>query len=188
MTKLTASHLAILASACRRDDGAILLPSNLKRAAAAKAGAKLVELGLVRELRAKGDMPAWREDEQGHAYSLKILKAGRVAVGAMTPASEAASTSIACDASVTPQAIGETQVGAGKAGSKRTIILTLLSREEGVTIDDLMAVTGWLPHTTRAALSGLRKSGLAVVRSRAAGAGTSVYRIQADTIAKAAAA
>ena len=64
----------------------------------------------------------------------------------------------------------------------------LLSREEGVTIDDLMEATGWLPHTTRAALSGLRKSGMAVERSRAAGAESSVYRIQADTIATAAAA
>ena len=188
MIKLTSSHLAILASACSRDDALAIRPSDLKPAAAAKAGVKLVELGLVREVRAKGDMPVWREDEQGRGYSLKILKAGRVAVQTMTPTPEAALTSIGSDAPVTPQAIGETQIGAAKAGSKRAMILTLLSREEGVTIDDLIAATGWLPHTTRAALSGLRKSGLVVERSRAAGAESSIYRIQADTIATAAAA
>ena len=188
MIKLTSTHLAILASACSRDDALAIRPSNLKPAAAAKAGAKLVELGLVREVRAKADMPVWREDEQGHSTSLKILKAGRLAVLAMTPAPEAASTKIGSAASIDPQAIGKTQVGAAKAGSKRALILTLLSREEGVTINDLIAATGWLPHTTRAALSVLRKSGLAVKRSRAAGAASSVYRIQADTIATAAAA
>ena len=67
------------------------------------------------------------------------------------------------------------------------MILTLLSRDEGVTIDDLMAATGWLPHTARAALSGLRKSGLTVVRTRDAGVESSVYRIQVDTINTAAA-
>ena len=89
MTKLTPSQLAFLASASSRDDALAMRPSDFKPAAAAKAGAKLVELGLVREVRevrAKGDMPVWREDEQGRPYSLKILKAGRVAVQAMTPA------------------------------------------------------------------------------------------------------
>ena len=36
--------------------------------------------------------------------------------------------------------------------------------------------TGWLPHTTRAALTGLRKRGYAVVRERTGG-GDSIYRV-----------
>jgi Protein of unknown function (DUF3489) len=40
----------------------------------------------------------------------------------------------------------------------------------------LTQATGWLPHTTRAALTGLRKRGYAVIRERI-GAGDSVYRI-----------
>jgi hypothetical protein len=39
-----------------------------------------------------------------------------------------------------------------------------------------MEATGWLPHTTRAALTGLRKRGYAVVRERIDG-GNSIYRI-----------
>ena len=51
-----------------------------------------------------------------------------------------------------------------------------LQRADGATIIDLTEATGWLPHTTRAALTGLRKRGYAVIRERI-GAGDSVYRI-----------
>ncbi len=188
MTKLTPSHLAILASASSREDGLCVRPGDLKPAAAAKAAARLVELALVREVRAKGDMPTWREDEQGRAYSLKILKAGRTAVQDMTASAEATSTNSSSDAYVAHQSIAKTQIGAAKAGSKRAIVLALLTRGEGVTIAGLMAATGWLPHTTRAALSGLRKSGVAIVRTRDMGADASVYRIEAGTAVIAAAA
>ncbi len=36
-------------------------------------------------------------------------------------------------------------------------VLTLLRRGQGATLAELVAATGWLPHTTRAALTGLRK-------------------------------
>src|SRR6202030_318431 len=46
----------------------------------------------------------------------------------------------------------------------------------GVEDADLTQATGWLPHTTRAALTGLRKRGYTVIRERI-GAGDSVYRV-----------
>ena len=52
----------------------------------------------------------------------------------------------------------------------------MLSKKGGATIDALIDATGWLPHTTRAALTGLRKRGFAVERSREDGT-ASVYRI-----------
>ena len=55
-------------------------------------------------------------------------------------------------------------------------MIDLLLRSNGATILDLTEATGWLPHTTRAALTGLRKRGFAVVRERVGG-GDSVYRI-----------
>ena len=36
----------------------------------------------------------------------------------------------------------------------------------GVSLEELMQATGWQAHTLRAALSGLRKSGLAITRRR----------------------
>jgi hypothetical protein len=61
-------------------------------------------------------------------------------------------------------------------GSKLALVIEHLQRADGATIVDLTQATGWLPHTTRAALTGLRKRGYAVIRERI-GAGDSVYRI-----------
>jgi hypothetical protein len=69
--------------------------------------------------------------------------------------------------------------GAAKSGSKRDLVLGLLGRGEGASLDELVAATGWLPHTTRAALSRLRSSGQALVRF-AREDGRTAYRIVLD--------
>ena len=46
-----------------------------------------------------------------------------------------------------------------RPGTKQALIAGLLAREQGATLDELIAATGWLPHTTRAALTGLRRKG-----------------------------
>lgn len=53
--------------------------------------------------------------------------------------------------------------------SKAAMVLGLLTREEGARINELTAATGWLPHTMRAALTGLRKKGHVVVREKVDG-------------------
>jgi hypothetical protein len=53
-----------------------------------------------------------------------------------------------------------------KRTSKSDLVLGLLQRPEGATITELVAATGWLPHTTRAALTGLRKKGHAVTSEK----------------------
>ena len=45
---------------------------------------------------------------------------------------------------------------------------------------DRLAATGWLAHTTRAALTGLRKRGFKVAIDRSDNARGSFYRIQTD--------
>jgi len=45
---------------------------------------------------------------------------------------------------------------------KRDLLAALLVRSEGATIAQMQEVTGWLPHTVRAALTGLRKRGYIV--------------------------
>lgn len=49
---------------------------------------------------------------------------------------------------------------------KTDAILALLRRDQGATLAELMAATGWLAHSTRAALTGLRKKGHAVERRK----------------------
>jgi hypothetical protein len=75
------------------------------------------------------------------------------------------------------------RVAAPRDGSKLALVIEHLQRADGATIIDLSQATGWLPHTTRAALTGLRKRGYAVIRERI-GAGDCIYRISdapADT-------
>ena len=46
--------------------------------------------------------------------------------------------------------------------TQRDQVAALLLRDEGATLEQMIAATGWLPHTTRAALTGLRKVGYAI--------------------------
>ena len=50
--------------------------------------------------------------------------------------------------------------------SKRTAVIEMMRRKEGATIDELTAATGWQPHSARAILSGLRKQGHVISRSK----------------------
>jgi len=63
-----------------------------------------------------------------------------------------------------------------QARSKQDHIIALLSREAGATLDELIRATGWLPHTTRAALTGLRHKGYGIERTQRADK-VSNYRI-----------
>jgi hypothetical protein len=67
-------------------------------------------------------------------------------------------------------------VAAPRDGSKQALVIGMLSGKAGATLDALIEATGWLPHTTRAALTGLRKRGYSIARMKAEG-GESVYRI-----------
>jgi len=61
-----------------------------------------------------------------------------------------------------------------------TVPVALLRRDRGATIDELIDATGWLPHATRAALTGLRKRGFAVAIDRSDKERGSTYRIKMD--------
>ena len=56
--------------------------------------------------------------------------------------------------------------GPAKRQTKADLVLGLLRRPEGATINQLVAATGWLSHTTRAALAGLKKKGHKVVATK----------------------
>ncbi len=54
---------------------------------------------------------------------------------------------------------------AGTHQTKQAVILNLLRRAEGASIDDLTSAIGWQAHSVRAALTGLRKRGHDIERS-----------------------
>ena len=63
-----------------------------------------------------------------------------------------------------------------RGGTKQARVIAMLERDAGATLGELVAATGWLPHTTRAALTGLRHKGFILDKSKRED-GTTVYRI-----------
>ena len=54
-----------------------------------------------------------------------------------------------------------------KREAKIDAVIALLKRDQGATLDEMVKATGWLPHTTRAALTGLKKKGHTIEREQA---------------------
>jgi hypothetical protein len=187
MTKLTQAQQLVLASARDHDCGLAVRPDKLRGVQLAKMTTSLIDKGLAKEIKAKPGAPIWREDEQGRGFSLKILKAGRDAVSLSSASS--VETLVGGE---TPVAVHDVESGQHAIGTipiigpKRTLIVGLMQRAQGATIQDLIAATGWLPHTTRAALSGLRKEGIAIERSPADRGRGSNYRVVSKQAEKAA--
>ncbi|WP_292682923.1 DUF3489 domain-containing protein [Novosphingobium sp.] len=65
---------------------------------------------------------------------------------------------------------------AAKPQSKAALVEDLLQRSGGASLDNLCQATGWLPHTCRAFLTGLRKKGRALERSKRED-GVNIYRM-----------
>jgi hypothetical protein len=62
--------------------------------------------------------------------------------------------------------------GPQKAPSKQLQLAALVARDEGATLEQMVAATGWLPHTTRAALTGLKKKGYVISSDKVDGVRT----------------
>ena len=182
--KLTDAQLAMMSAAAQRDDRCLASPNMVTGATLSKVSAKLIKLGFVREIRAKAAMPVWRRDDAGQGYALKLTADGLNAIAEGAPEQaiepiEAPQPRPLSEATIVsdPDNVGEqAKTLAPRAGSKLARVIDLLQRCDGATIPNLTEATGWLPHTTRAALTGLRKRGYAVVRARVGG-GDSIYRI-----------
>jgi hypothetical protein len=78
--------------------------------------------------------------------ALQLTRAGYRAIGLRPPRAPTAS-------------------GSSEQVSTRDLMLDRLRRDEGASVPELMEVTGWLPHTTRAALSRLRSAGQVLART-----------------------
>lgn len=194
MAKLTDTQLIVLSKAAARDDGIAVVPAKMNKPAASKVGASLVARKLMRELGSKPRMPVWREDDDGRSISLMITRAGRDAIGVdedkeamqtphsdSKPAPRSPSHSKGDGPRSSASAPPARDVALPRAGSKQALVIEMLGAKGGATLAALVEATGWLPHTTRAALTGLRKRGVPIERSRAA-AEASTYRI-ASTLA-----
>src|SRR5829696_4501964 len=183
MTKLTDTQLVILSSAAQRQDHGLVLPERLKGQAARNTVERLISRGLVEEIRATGELPVWRHDDEGR-YGLRITSAGLCAIGIEPEAESTSQGRSDCEEPAQEHKARKGRAGdrhrsaAPRSGSKQALIIGLLSREEGATLANITAATGWLPHTARAALTGLRHKGYALTSSKETG-GARTYCITA---------
>src|SRR5271165_2728119 len=175
--KLNDAQLVLLSAASQRDDHCLVRPAGPKRAQAQRAVAKLLEAGLLKEIRAKAGAPIWRrDDESGQTYALKLTAAGAkaIAVDAATasesmgeqranhPISVNPKPEPVSDPAGRPNSNVASTPTSPRGGTKIAQVIELLQRGDGASLAELVAATGWLPHTTRAALTGLRKRGYAL--------------------------
>ena len=164
MTRLSDTQCILLSSASQRDDGSLYpLPSTLKPGGGTtKAVEALVTRGLAEE-RETSSANAARRGDGDMRYGMFITSAGAAAIGLRKATGESSVPA------------PDLPVPAAKPPSKTTMVIGMLGRGSGATLPELIEATGWLPHTTRAALTGIRKKGHVIERIKRDG--TTCYHI-----------
>jgi hypothetical protein len=175
---LSDTQLMLLSAASQREDLLVTLPVPPKAGAARNSLSKLLSQGLVEEVASTREQPHWRTNDEGQLIGLRITPAGLEAIGIEVEGEPERDESTPCTPGSLPtqEEAAPVKTSVPRDGSKQALMISLLRRREGTSLDELAAATGWLPHTTRAALTGLRKKGYALVREKSEG-GTSVYRV-----------
>jgi hypothetical protein len=196
--KLTETQLLMLSAAAQRNDRYLVAAPNLKVAAAQKVASKLIGAGLVKEVRAKAGAPVWRrDDDAGLSYALRLTAAGMNAVaidesskpehvdddGDLRESVALARSSSEEHSDPDPSSAGENgtapqRSSSPRGGTKLAQVVELLQQDRGASIAELVVVTGWLAHTTRAALTGLRKRGFVTAIDRSDKERGSIYRVE----------
>jgi hypothetical protein len=196
MTRLNDTQLLILSAASQRDDGAILpLPDTLKIKGGAvnKVLGSLKSKGLIDHLGTpRGDDPPplcitragveaiGVESEDDAPEGATPADTGATSAGAGV---QAADTGLVTEAagSATPAKKGKAAKGktrvrktasaekpTPRAGTKQALLIELLKRPEGATVEQIAAATSWQHHTVRGAISGAlkKKLGLSIEATR----------------------
>lgn len=183
---LSTAQMLVLAAAAQRHDHAILpLPPTVRARGGAQRSllASLLRMDLIKEFPIGTDAEAWRTEDASQAPSLRLTAAGLAAVGspdlvATVPAEDAEAADVglgagagagsvgalpACpepapSADETPASVPPARSPGGKLGQ----VLQAVSTPPGATLTEITSLTGWLPHTARAAVTGLRQRGHAI--------------------------
>ena len=196
MTKLSDTQLVIISAAAQRDDGAVLpLPEtlNIKGGAVDKVLGSLKAKGLIDyQGTPRGDdpPPLWVtragvqaigvETEDDAPEGATPGDRGATSADAGVQATDAAAPATEADAAATPpkgkakakstkpEKAAAAEKPTPRAGTKQALMIDLLKRPEGATVEQIAAATGWQHHTIRGAISGAlkKKLGLTVEATR----------------------
>lgn len=193
MPKLTDTQLTILTRAAQREDRAIATLD--KRAVTRDAVTGLLKQKLLVTVPKTPDHSIWERDKSGQPLGLIITPKGLKAINA----DEADPALVANDAPLSlPPASAPRKGAAGKSarkrkttdtateakpkpahrpGSKLDAIIKLMRRPKGASIEQMMAETGWQPHSVRGAISGAIKKKLGLTVSSERAGDERLYRI-----------
>ena len=169
--KLSDTQLVVLSAAAQRANGSLLpLPESL----AAKGAAlnrimieTLCKRKLAEERRTINGAPEWRRDEERRPIGLFITNAGLLALGVADsekskPSQAAASMPRQCKTAAAKPRRKASKASSikpkGRAApsqSKQDLVIQMLRRQSGVSIEDIVAKTGWQPHSVRGFFSGV---------------------------------
>ena len=188
--KLTDTQTIILSAAAGREDGSIHpLPKTLKGGAVTKVTGALLRKGLIAEAPGREDWPGRRDPY------FAITAEGALAINvepaecphlADTGAQAADGGQEAAPAADIPPKAKKAATGRDTAkgpvkqrtGTKQALVVEMLQRAEGATVDQIMEATGWQRHTVRGAFAGAlkKKLGLTVNSEKVEDRGR-VYRV-----------
>ena len=139
----------------------------VKGAALNKVVDTLYKRKLAEERRTINGAPEWRRDEDGRPLGLFTTNAGLLALGVEDTETKAPSQAAASmprqrkTAAARPRgkartaSPASTKRRAAPSQSKQDLVIQMLRRQSGVSIDDIIAKTGWQPHSVRGFFSGL---------------------------------
>lgn len=177
--KLTDNQRAVLSAAARSANlVAWPLPKRLKLSpgSAAIVIRGLLQKGLLEKRPAIGTDAVWKE-KKGSCFTLVITKTGLVACG-IQPADDSPPKASVAAKRVIVAAVSQDERRMPRAGSKLAMLVGLLGRDEGATIEELVEATGWQAHSVRGVLSGaLQKRFGFEIRSERVEGGERVYKV-----------
>jgi hypothetical protein len=169
--QLSDTQAVILSAACARDDGLVFpVTAKIKGGPVGNCLKSLLKRGLIEEIPASDLDTVWRFDEKTGSITLRA-----------TPLAYSALGITEVEAIVEPlpaSKVRQLSVIEERKGTKQAMLIELLKAPEGITIQQVVDVTGWKPHTVRGTIAGTlkKKLGLDVVSEKVDGRGR-VYRI-----------
>ncbi len=164
MHKLSDTQSILLTAAANRDDANLLPPPDGLKARGAALDRTLNSLlrrGLIATTPTSVAEQRWKhlgtEDHQAFGTGLVIAAAGFLALG-LEPRTPDLPASGPADSSAEAEPSDVTATPS-RPGGKLGAVIDAIARPQGASLDELTALSGWLPHTTRAAVTRLRQRG-----------------------------
>ncbi|MCG6560854.1 DUF3489 domain-containing protein [Ruegeria sp. 1NDH52C] len=168
--QLSQAQTVLLSTACARDDGAIFpVTANLKGGAVGNVCKSLLKQGLIEEVAATDLDTVWRHDAERGPITLQATPLAYITLGIRDGQT---------DTSLSEALAPPTQ---RRKGTKQETLIEMLQAEGGATIEEIVAATGWQPHSARGAMSGALKKrlGLIITSEKIEGRGR-VYSLRSD--------